>query len=257
MTSHGRFNLNIPTAVKEQLIARFDLLEPAKLTIKHLDPLKKGEGGVYLLYQSSLLVYVGQAKRLRRRLEDHRLKLESRQNIKAADVAFKCLYVDENWSAFGPEKALMTHYRSVDRSPCEWNGNGFGPHDPGRRREETNKPAEGFDNRFPIRPEFPCASVQAGDRSVLELLLELKGTLPFLLRFQLDPGSKSFKRGHADYRNATVDVPKAGMPANELMRLIVEALPTEDGMPAWQATTFPSHFILYKERRDYQFGDVI
>ena len=41
------------------------------------------------------------------------------------------------------------------------------------------------------------------------------------------------------------------MPAEELLKLITQNL------PGWQATRFPGHMILYKERRAYDHGKVI
>jgi hypothetical protein len=46
-------------------------------------------------------------------------------------------------------------------------------------------------------------------------------------------------------------VPAGGIPAAELLRLVVEEL------PGWQATSFPSHVILYPADRLYAHGIVI
>jgi hypothetical protein len=71
----------------------------------------------------------------------------------------------------------------------------------------------------------------------------MKRELPFLLRYQ---------QPSADYEGVSVTVPNAGMAATELLRLIAAALPT-----GWQATRFPSHVILYKKIREFQYGVTI
>ncbi len=71
----------------------------------------------------------------------------------------------------------------------------------------------------------------------------MKKELPFLLRYQ---------QSSTDYENASVTVPDPGMAAAELLGLIAAALPA-----GWQATRFPSHMILYKKIREFQYGTII
>jgi hypothetical protein len=71
----------------------------------------------------------------------------------------------------------------------------------------------------------------------------MKESLPFLLRYQ---------KPHADYNATTVIVPQPNMSAVALLTLVTQSLPT-----GWQATVFPSHMILYKRGRDYQYGTVV
>jgi hypothetical protein len=247
----GHFDLDLPAALREQLVRAFDALEPASLADLPPDGNLEvtSEMGVYGLVYGGPLVYVGKADNLASRLEDHAFKIGGRQGISPADVGFKCLSVNRNWASYAPENILLVHYRD-DLGQCEWNGIGFGPHDPGRNREETNKPPDGFDQRYPIRYDLPCPWVTAGEYPVLELLLTMKKELPFLLRFQAD-NSKQWKRGHQGYVGRTVVIPADAMPAHEIMRLIAEAL------RGWQATRFPSHMILYEEDREYTHGVVM
>jgi hypothetical protein len=149
-----------------------------------------------------------------------------------------------------PEDALIRHYKSVDGNLCEWNGNSFGPHDPGRDRETTNKAPDGFDAQFPIRYDWMCDFVEARQWNIRELLLRMKEELPFLLRFQVS-NNKRFREGHPAYNDRTVVVPQVGMAAHEMLRLITQQI------PGWQATRFPSHMILYQEARDYMHGTII
>jgi hypothetical protein len=75
-----------------------------------------------------------------------------------------------------------------------------------------------------------------------------KGGLPYLLRYET---AKQKSHRPLDYEALTVNVPRDDMSAQDLLRTIAQAL------PGWQATAFPSHTILYKERRIYTHGQVI
>jgi hypothetical protein len=199
------------------------------------------ERGVYQLYHRDQLVYTRKAQNLSSRLTQHRRKIAGRNNVALAEMKFKCLYMSANWINLAPETQLVALYTSQGTSI--WNGGGFGPHDPGAGREERNDPPASFDQQFPIRADWQCGFVTAGEWSVLELLRAMKRQLPFLIRYQKPP---------ADYEGVNVIVPNPGMTAAELLRLIAGALPA-----GWQATTFPSHMILYKRIRDFQYGTVI
>lgn len=235
------FDINLPRALKEQLVEAFSDIETGGLTVENIGQVPT-QRGVYQLYFNDELVYVGKAeKTLRGRLTKHRRKIQGRLNIQLEQMSFKCLYMSANWSALAPESQLIALYR--EQGTAIWNGNGFGPNDPGAGREERNDPPALFDRLYPIRADWPCDFVEAQTWPVLTLLPRLKQNLPFLLRFQ---------KASPDYANTTVQVPNAGLPASELLRLIAEALPQ-----GWQATRFPSHMILYKRLHAFQFGTTI
>jgi len=99
----------------------------------------KGNQGVYKLFHNDVLVYVGKADNLPKRLGEHLTKIKGRQKIAVEEMGFKCLYVGKTWTPLAPEEALIKHFKATGEGQCEWNGNGFGPHDPGRERETTNK----------------------------------------------------------------------------------------------------------------------
>ncbi|WP_321968365.1 Eco29kI family restriction endonuclease [Burkholderia cepacia] len=252
----NKFEIDIISALSSQLESAFDKLIPGKLTSSILDTLDTSQG-IYQLYYSGVLVYVGKAENLRARLREHRLKLSGRQKINVDDISFKCLYVHENWTTLAPETSMIRHHKAKSVGLCEWNGNGFGPHDPGRNREVTNKAPDGFDMRYPINDEWPCTWIPAGKWVALDLLVTLKDSkqLPFLLRYETEHlgGNRyaDYRKGHPDHRTATVMVPYAGMPVLELLRVITRAL------RGWQSTAFPSHMILYKESRAYRHGSLI
>jgi len=148
-----------------------------------------------------------------------------------------------------PENFLIKYYRKEGEGECAWNGNGFGQHDPGRERETTNKAPDGFDAQYPIRPDWKCDWIKAGEKNAAELLKAIKSDLPYLLRFQT--AKQRATKPHPDYKDLTVSVPQDDMRARDLLCTITQAL------PGWQATAFPSHMILYKERRAYTHGEII
>jgi len=194
-------------------------------------------------------VYVGKADNLKARLSQHRFKIMGRRNIEIGEMTFTCLTVHKNWTALAPENTLIKYYTGQGGNLCEWNGNSFGPHDPGRERETSNKPPDGFDAQFPVKDDWPCDFVEAKEWNIRELLVRIKDELPFLFRYEAT--NKQYRLGHPDYNNLTVTVPAAGMPATELLRLITQRI------PGWQSTRFPSHMILYRESREYAHGTVI
>jgi hypothetical protein len=127
-----------------------------------------------------------------------------RQNIDVAEMTFACVTIHPNWTALAPESALIQHYAELHLS--EWNGIGFGPHDPGRNRDATDADQEGFDMQFPIRHEWPCEFVEAREWNIRELLIRMKEELPFLLRYECI--NKKYRAGHADYNDRTAVVPQ-------------------------------------------------
>ena len=245
MTYFDHFEINIISALSAQLLEKLKQLEPAPLHPDYLDALAGGQG-IYQLYHQQNLVYVGKANSLKKRLNEHRDKISGRQRIDVAEMSFTCLYVHPNWTALAPEESLIKHYKKSGEGACAWNGNGFGPHDPGRDRETTDKPTEGFDAKYPIRGDWPCDWIDKGSYDAFELLSSLKRELPFLLRFEM--AAKKSRSPHDAFSGLRVEVLKDGMGSTDLLVLVAKAL------PGWQATAFPSHLILYEEDRPYKHG---
>jgi hypothetical protein len=238
-----QFDLDVPRAIKEQLVDAFAHLHPALPSNENLGVVPAGRG-VYQLFKDGELVYVGKAEDLRNRLLEHRCKISGRKNITVDQMTFACLSIGRNWAASAPEESLIAHYREIGQSP--WNGMGFGNHDPGRNRDRTIHPAEGWDYQYPIREDWVCDWVLAGQGNARELLESLKARLPYLLRYERAPQSS----GHPDYDNVILEIPQAGMTAEALLRLVAQTL------PGWQATRFPSKIILYKEQ-NVQYSDAV
>src|SRR5262245_59635567 len=128
MAYHAAFDLDLPLALKEQLVAAFDRLTQCALSENKLKNVKKKKG-VYKLLHRKVLVYVGKTDNLQSRLDEHRIKIKGRQNIAPADIHFNCLYIGENWVTLAPEDSLIKYFKKKYQGHCEWNGNGFGPHD--------------------------------------------------------------------------------------------------------------------------------
>jgi hypothetical protein len=254
--SWASFEIDIIDALTSQLVRSFDKLIESPLTTPILGALNE-EQGVYQLFLNNKLIYVGKADNIPKRLDEHRFKITGRHTPLPFLMSFKCLYVHKNWTTLAPETSLISHYKGGATGSCEWNGNGFGPHDPGRNREITNKAPDGFDAVFPIKNNWPCPWIEPKNWNVLSLLVALKDTnkLPFLLRYETEHlgGDKfaHYTKGHPDHRTAFVNVPHRGMSVIELLELITKAL------PGWQATAFVSHLILYKEDRKYRHGNII
>ncbi len=240
----AHFEIDIISALVDQLVPALDRLNEGPLTDQNIEQVPE-ERGVYQLFHRHILVYVGKADKLRERLQDHRRKILGRKNIDIADMSFKCLTIHRNWTALAPEETLIRHYQKQRLSA--WNGASFGPHDPGRNREATNKPPQGFDAQYPIKENWRCTGIAAGQYKAAQLLKAVKDELPFTFRYQ-----EAKKGGHPDYNTSIVTVPQAGMGAEELICLIAQSLPQ-----GWQATRFPSHMILYKESRPYTHGTLI
>jgi hypothetical protein len=241
---YGEFDFDLAGAVQEQLLKAFNVLPIGPLSEELTSELRVRHG-VYQLFLHGVLVYIGKAKSLKARLRRHRFRLGGRKNLNLADVGFKCLYVHKNWTPMTHEEALIRLYQREGSQL--WNGMGFGSNDPGRNREQTNQPPEGFHRQFPINSDLPCDFLEPGTWKVRDLLRHLKGELPFLLRYE-----GHTRGGHADFVKKKVAIAASGRPLSEVLTDVARALPR-----GWQLTIFPSHVILYKESRAYDHGEVL
>lgn len=233
------FDIDLPRALREQLVEALGKIDTGALSAENLEAVPP-KRGVYQLHYKGELVYVGKADRLRTRLTKHMRKIQGRANVDPSEMHFKCLWMSQNWITLAPESQLIAFYKSQGKAV--WNNNGFGPNDPGAGREDRNKPPALFDKLYPIRENWPCEFATPGSWSALDLLRNMKKSLPYLLRYQ---------KTSPDY-DTPVTILESNLPASKLLRLIAAALP-----PEWQATRFPSHMILYKKLRSFQYGTII
>lgn len=235
------FSLNITEAMRLQLVKAMDRLTPAAFSKANVDAVDN-RPGVYRLFIGNDPVYVGKAdKSLRQRLTKHLEKTLGRivedGTPLAEHMEFYCLYIDEDLHALAPEKMLIREFRPI--MEAEWNFNGFGNNDPGRRRDTSVVRKNHFDRAYPIDLDF---QVQLDDLATVDslrsLLEALKRSAPFLIRFP--------KNGH-DRTLDTIRVElSAGVtrPASvrEWLQKIAVALP-----PDWLITTLPGYVIIYPE----------
>jgi hypothetical protein len=136
----AEFKLSITRALSDQLATALKGLAPAPLTLANLCGLETAPG-VYRLYRDGAPVYVGKAERsLPQRIEKYYRKISGRNGIDIADMAFRCLYVKEDFSAVAPERLLISRHKEIGEAP--WNYNGFDNNDPGKRRDKTEVEGE-------------------------------------------------------------------------------------------------------------------
>ncbi|WP_405190424.1 GIY-YIG nuclease family protein [Streptomyces anulatus] len=227
---HKDFTLSITRALGDQLAKALKVLARAPLTEENLARLKE-KPGVYQLYLNGEFVYVGKAdKSLPTRLRNHLRKISGRRNITLDEMAFSCLYVAEDFSALAPEQLLITHYKGNGEIP--WNNNGFGNKDPGRQRDSTVLKQNHFDVLFPIDLDRPIEGLRSGGMTLQQLLDAAKAGLPYNFRY-----GKS-----AEFKTRRVDVPAAGMTADDVFHLVSAEIPAK-----WQVTALMGYVIMYDD----------
>jgi hypothetical protein len=234
------FHFSLPRAVTEQLIERLDQLAPTALTdeaLARLTAFQTQNGtaqGVYVIYQAGFAAYAGKADVLAERLGEHLWKLRGRQGIDLDSVEFKALLLDENWSTSANEGLLINHYKH--RNECRWNGNGFGPKDPGKNRD-GGEPSW-FDETFPIRHDFPVQNIP-DETTVGAALSLIKAQVPFLFRYDVP---------NAD---GAAQLNLLGVPRTVQAVAVQAALALGAG---WQLMQFRNGFTLYRANKTYTHG---
>lgn len=242
----GFFEFDIATPLFEQLSSDFDLLAPLPLLDSNLITVEE-RPGIYGLHHNGSLVYIGKAdESAKTRLQKHRRQLQGRLGIIPDEVSFRCLHFAHTWDAFKPESYMITRY-----SPS-WNSRGFGPNDPGRRRDKTQLANNHWHVLYPIDPDYRCPEIPSGSYDILELLRLICRHAPFWIRFQgnrngdTDEERRLYEQAHTDFSaSRVIIVPSDGMSVRSLLLLAVQALPAPN---EWQLTLLPSHILLYRER---------
>ena len=246
------FELDLMKAVLDQLIPCLDSMDGELLTLANVESLPEAQG-IYQLIHAGNVKYIGKTDAdagLKKRLARHVLKFVNRHNIKPEDVHFKAVHIYV-LTAMDVESELIKYYKSKKIKP-EWNGSSFGSNDPGRERETTNKPPDGFDAQFPINIDLPVDVVPAGTHTIHEVLWRLKEALPYAFRYETTKkkSSRAYRTDpHPDYLSSFITVPSGEVTVRQLLHQMVTSLPT-----GWQATAFTSHIILYRESKIYKHG---
>lgn len=239
------FEFDITTPLFEQMCADFDRLSPVVFSEEGLaDVMEKP--GVYGLHYQGKLAYVGKADDdARSRLRKHWGQLHGRVGMVPEAVSFRCLHFAYTWDPFKPEAHMINRYKP------SWNKRGFGPNDPGRRRDHTNLADTHWHVRYPLDPDYVCGRVPAGHYDVLELLRLVSKEAPYWVRFQgnregkTDEERAQYEEAHSDFGAASlVRVLRDDMSVRQLLVSAVDALPKPE---EWQLTQLPSHMLLYRE----------
>lgn len=138
---HG-FQFDVDKAYEDQLVSVLEASPEHPLSA----PEAPRQPGIYVLFRRGLPAYVGQARELRSRLNDHLKKIDNRKEISAAEVTCRFLTIDRMWEVARAEDALIRRYNP------EWNGiPGFSMHVPGRGRPGMPGYLNEWDKRFPPR----------------------------------------------------------------------------------------------------------
>lgn len=239
------FEFDLPTALLRDLIGLLDGMPTAPLHGTTAAAIPE-EQGVYQLFLNGKLVYVGKTDAeagLRARLTRHAKKIQHRHDLDPAAVSFKAVRVFV-FTAVDLETQLIEHYKSKGTSP-EWNLSGFGSNDPGRERDTTTLKDGHFDMRYKIDIDRDCVELgKTGTMSVAALLDTLKGSIPYVVRFQRK--APRSKQPHPELEDALVTVPSGTHSARSLLLLAQVALG-----PKWLITLLPGYIIVYRETASY------
>lgn len=242
---------DLPSKLLEELVNLFEQMPAAKLDANALKSIDE-EQGVYQLFKDGQLVYIGKTDSeagLKKRLQRHSVKIQSRLNLQVSQVTFKAIRVYV-FTAMDLESLLIKHYKDIGKRP-EWQHSGFGSNDPGRERDTTKVKEENFDYKYPI--DLNVNIYLESDRqevSVAEMLSQAKKHLPYNIRFQTSGGRKP----HNDLNEAKVKLTESSMSVRRLLELAKDALGEK-----WQITALPGYVIIYKEKnpKKYPSGQII
>ncbi len=126
------FEFEIDRAIRTQVIEKLEA-SPSHLLKEDIAPAKTG---IYALYREGRFVYGGKAldkTTLKRRLNEHRRKIDGRRNISIDEISCRWLEIKSPWFVRAAEDAIITHYKG------DWQLSGFGSHVPGRGRPGIKK----------------------------------------------------------------------------------------------------------------------
>lgn len=237
----GQFKLSITKALGDQLAASLEELTPAPLTLENLQELDRQaerdeistRSGVYQLYRGDKFVYVGKAdKSLSGRLSKHHRKIGGRTNIDLSEISFKCLFVEEDFSALAPERLLIAKHRGAGEIP--WNTNGFGNNDPGKRRDGTAMAKNHFDVNFPIDLTAVVEGIHPGRHPLTRFLKDVKSGLPYTFRFE--------KKQITPLKSIEIDIPTKEISTHQAFSLIAAVIPE-----GWKISALLGYAIMYHD----------
>lgn len=232
------YSFHFLDTVSRQLMGTLDGMKFLPLTVQTLKDLavfqnkKHAKQGIYVLYLNGLPVYLGKAGNVEERLNQHLHKLSGRNNIVLAKVGFKAVLLDQSMSTAANESTLIALFSKTHEGL--WNKKGFGPKDPGRRRD-TTRPGF-FDQNFPIRIDYPVPDI-AVKTTIGNLFIIMKAALPFVFRHQKLP---------AAIAATTLDLTGVSNEAAALLRHALLSFP-----PGWHAAILSFGMVIYRGSKAY------
>lgn len=241
------FEFDLPGALLSALVDVLDGMDAASLTVHNLKDIPDEAQGVYQLFLAADTVYIGKTDAeagLKARLLRHALTIQHRQNLNPSEVMFKAVRIFV-FTAMDLETQLIQHY---DPS---WNNSGFGSNDPGRERDTTNVKPTGFDALYPIDLDQVVTLTDIPHTVAAETVIaQLRKHLPYTLR--VEANARGSRVIHPDFKGATVELPPEPRTTRKILTAVLKTMP-----PGWQATLLPGRIIIYKENREYLFGEII
>jgi hypothetical protein len=239
---HALYSFDFLDTISKQLQEKLDEMGVTALNADQLAELEAFQKenlrkqGVYVIHYDGIPKYIGKANNVAERLKQHFRKLTGRKNIEAHRIGYKCLLLDKSMSTAANEDLLIEKYKEVHSEL--WNGQGFGPKDPGKERDTT---APGtFDQSYPIRLDFQQADIDDAE-SVKSLCKKLKSNLPYVFRYEVSP--------RLDELLDLAGVERYPKP-------LVQALVNHLG-EGWRGAVLSYGIVIYKNQKNYPFGEMI
>jgi Eco29kI restriction endonuclease len=241
--AYKAFSFDFLDTISRQLQDELQKLEITQLNDATLDVLRSFQKsndamqGVYLVHLDGVPVYLGKANDVCERLSQHYGKIKGRLNLDISKIGFKALLLDKSMSTAANEDLLIAMFKETHSAM--WNGNGFGPKDPGKERD-TTKPSP-FDKAFPIKQDWPLdfRSLDQEKHNVGAVLATMKLQLPYLFRYKLDKESKKIK----------IDPDTLPKTAVEALASVVKVLGK-----GWKGAVLAYGLVLYKNSKNYPYG---
>ncbi|MFM9274627.1 GIY-YIG nuclease family protein [Pseudarthrobacter sp. NKDBFgelt] len=246
----GRFSLSISDAMRSQLMRSLEVLQCVPLIPEHVDHIER-RPGIYQLFLDGKSVYVGKAdENLGARISQHHRKISGRRDTDGNSsrrlverMEFRCMYIDEDLDALGPEKILISQLRPEKRAA--WNSNGFGNKDVGKERDTSAVKWLHFDRTYQIDLDLIITPVERATKrhtypvdSLYEAMTVLKTAFPFTFRFG---------RSHADKGEllgvdvSAIDITGSSRTVRSWLDLIADHLPA-----GWKIVALPGYVLAYK-----------
>lgn len=258
----GDFILDLGEAMRVQLHALLSRLSPVPLTLVNLAPIER-RPGLYQLFLDNHSVYIGKADQdLGRRLLDHYNKIRGRVDPKSTHsdeslihrMSFRCMYIHKDIDSLGPEKLLISAFRSGPSGSnlIPWNTNGFGNKDVGRERDSSKLDMLHFDRIYPINLSLEITPLSQDRRgknlsvqSLQDALEVLKASFPFTFRYGQSPVDRQKLREIEVASSDFFDVPRS---VQSWFEWLSDRLPS-----GWVISALSGWVIAYPQDNPYRY----